>query len=240
MGDLPTYYRRSSRLDRAVTTDNISASNIDLRNLISALDRRTFSHNSPRSTRVISHAINHPGEIFAPTDPYSFCSIQHPCEDEWDARYTLFTHYSNQIVRQIYSHFLLKLPSIYFTRISRVFKEAKISGEDIDNLTVMSASRDVEVFEERWTEFVGLLVEEWKTLNIISALLLPYVKAYSFFLDLDLIFIAQSHFDSAANRRCCKSRRNKDHRILVTVVRPHEPYLWLPIHNQVRFDEKHA
>ena len=42
--------------------------------------------------------------------------------------------YWKEIVRQIYRHLLLRLPSLYFNRVGRVFQEARISKPDLELL----------------------------------------------------------------------------------------------------------
>jgi len=42
--------------------------------------------------------------------------------------------YWEQIIRQIYSHLLLRLPSLYFNRVGRVFQEARMSKPDLELL----------------------------------------------------------------------------------------------------------
>ena len=43
-------------------------------------------------------------------------------------------NYWKEIVRQIYRHLLLRLPSLYFNRVGRVFQEARISKPDLELL----------------------------------------------------------------------------------------------------------
>ncbi len=64
---------------------------------------------------------------------------------------------------------------MYFTRLSRIFRNAKFGGIDIKMLEVNGTSQAITDFEGLWDGFVEILVKEWKTLNIISALLLSYV-----------------------------------------------------------------
>ena len=42
--------------------------------------------------------------------------------------------YWKEIIRQIYRHLLLRLPSLYFNRVGRVFQEARMSKPDLDLL----------------------------------------------------------------------------------------------------------
>ena len=40
-------------------------------------------------------------------------------------------HYIDQIFRQLYRHLLLRIPSMYFTRVSRVFKDSGVSRREL-------------------------------------------------------------------------------------------------------------
>ncbi|PPR00865.1 hypothetical protein CVT24_000317 [Panaeolus cyanescens] len=97
--------------------------------------------------------------------------------------------------RQIYLHLLLRLPSLYFTRVTRIFQEAEVSILDIKEGILQTArqrdlptdiadawafeppvsSKPYERLNETWTAFIDSLLKEWKTLNIISVLLLTAI-----------------------------------------------------------------
>ncbi|KAF8066496.1 hypothetical protein FPV67DRAFT_1495041 [Lyophyllum atratum] len=118
---------------------------------------------------------------------------------------TLFPSTSNYILaflfdtlpRQIYLHFLLTLPSLYFSRVARIFEDAELSMPDIKKMAVVSAKQWKEGsttmvhaqwnfepsivsphfsnLKSSWEHFIDSLIKEWKTLNIISALLLSAI-----------------------------------------------------------------
>jgi len=102
--------------------------------------------------------------------------------------------------RQIYLYFLLFLPSIYYSRVARIFTDAQLSVYEIDKCILDEAverdsyvissvgrpagrrlRRHVEVWspygdlEQAWQSFIDSLLREWNTLNIISGLLLTSV-----------------------------------------------------------------
>ncbi|KAG6895038.1 hypothetical protein C0992_003426 [Termitomyces sp. T32_za158] len=109
--------------------------------------------------------------------------------------------------RQIYLYFLLTLPSLYFSRVARVFENAELSIPKIKDM-VISATNDCEYqspsearmlstwqtphfpasppfnsqvvarFKTSWEQFVDSLMEEWKTLNLVSVLLLSSIIFY--------------------------------------------------------------
>lgn len=89
---------------------------------------------------------------------------------------------------QIDLFLLLRLPSLYFSRVSRLFEDANLSLPDIQRMAVINgdsmASWRPEVtdlpprlrqFKMSWEGFIDALLQEWKTQNVISALMLSYV-----------------------------------------------------------------
>lgn len=165
---------------------------------------------SPRRFWPLSR-FSSPGEPWVPRDPYQL-------RLQWDQlrrrRETVHKCW-DQLLRQLYRHFLLRLPSAYFTRVSKVFEEAELSkvevqkmieaskrarnrrlrrgvrqaqseshahrespGETIDfwpnerEWTTSVVSPSLQRFKQSWDEFMESLQKEWKTLNVVSALLL--------------------------------------------------------------------
>ncbi|KAF8883319.1 hypothetical protein CPB84DRAFT_1850966 [Gymnopilus junonius] len=94
---------------------------------------------------------------------------------------------------QIYLHFLLRLPSLYFSRVARIFEEADLTLPEIKKMALETASQgkanffDFQVLElqnvppeyERlkstWEAFIDSVMREWKTFNLISVLLLSAI-----------------------------------------------------------------
>jgi len=77
------------------------------------------------------------------------------------------------VPRQLYLHFLLRLPMFYFSRVARVFEEANMTMQEIKEMAV--AHVDTGPVMLNWQSLVDSLLKEWETLNIVSALLLSYV-----------------------------------------------------------------
>ncbi|KAG2153506.1 uncharacterized protein EDB93DRAFT_220268 [Suillus bovinus] len=111
--------------------------------------------------------------------------------------------------RQIYLHLLLRLPSLYFSRIARIYQDAELSRPDIQRLidacasqvqnpssspippgahyhpqpalpladewTSNNVSPALIRFKHSWEAFIDSLLREWKTLNLVSALLLSAI-----------------------------------------------------------------
>ena len=94
--------------------------------------------------------------------------------------------------RQLYLHFLLRLPYMYYSRVTRIFEEAEMSMPQIKKGILEAAiqlkepvadawnlepveSVQYSRLQDMWQSFIDSLMREWKTLNIISVLLLSYV-----------------------------------------------------------------
>ena len=95
------------------------------------------------------------------------------------------------IPNQVYLCMMLRIPAFYFGRVARLFEGGGLRTEDIRYMIATShvqrmrlesesesndpalAMRPVlRAFMIRWDQFISILVEDWKTLNLISALLL--------------------------------------------------------------------
>ncbi len=82
----------------------------------------------------------------------------------------------------LYLHLLLRIPYLYFSRMNKIFSEAQLAIKEIKRMALWVGASDGDRphrsrnaylrLEARWKEFVDALMEEWKTLNMISALLL--------------------------------------------------------------------
>lgn len=101
--------------------------------------------------------------------------------------------------RSLYLHILLRLPSLYFSRVARIFEDAELSRPDMDRVVELCMSyRDLPArarsplpdpeswvppvvspalarFKRSWETFIEQLLREWKTLNLVSALLLSAI-----------------------------------------------------------------
>ncbi|KAG6900290.1 hypothetical protein C0993_000263 [Termitomyces sp. T159_Od127] len=88
--------------------------------------------------------------------------------------------------RQVYLHLLLRLPTFYWSRVARIFEEAEMTMPEIENVALQamgsitieqlhltgSAGANLKV---TWETFIDSLLREWKTLNIVSVLLLSAI-----------------------------------------------------------------
>ncbi|KIJ58850.1 hypothetical protein HYDPIDRAFT_101875, partial [Hydnomerulius pinastri MD-312] len=128
-----------------------------------------------------------------------------------DSRYFII----DTLPRQIYLHLLLRLPSLYFSRIARVYEDAQLGKPDLDRMiecyfgsrqqqqqqrprtssplppgahfhpgpllpfpeewTTANVPPALVRFKHSWEAFIDSLLREWKTLNLVSALLLSAI-----------------------------------------------------------------
>ena len=116
--------------------------------------------------------------------------------DTMQGRYRAAATFVGQTLpRQIYLHLLLRLPSLYFSRVARIFEEADLTLPEIKKMALETASRGLpstfdaltleagiaavppqyEKLKTTWEEFIDSIMREWKTFNIISVLLLSCV-----------------------------------------------------------------
>ncbi len=101
---------------------------------------------------------------------------------------------SKTMSHQIYLHALLRLPSLYFSRVARIFEEANLTLPDLKKMALTTKSHSFELtkrydgiaFEDgivnvppqfqilkaTWESFIDSIMREWKTFNIIAVLLL--------------------------------------------------------------------
>ncbi|KIY44695.1 hypothetical protein FISHEDRAFT_77314 [Fistulina hepatica ATCC 64428] len=117
-----------------------------------------------------------------------------PCgpAPDWKAIAILLT---DTLPRKFYLFLFLCLPSMYFSRVACVFRDAEVSRPDIERIVraADSSARDALPFPEDWAPpvvspalarfrhsweaFIDSLMREWKTLNLVSALLLSAIMS---------------------------------------------------------------
>ena len=163
-----------------------------------------FSRFFRRSNRTQSPANPRPFTAIYPqpfTEP--FTTIYPPMDPENDWHEAAVTFLLAALPKQMYLLLLLRLPSLYFSRVSRIFEEADMSLPEIKKMALETASQGLThefeiqmAFESptvppaykrltsTWESFIDSVMREWKTFNIISVLLLSYVTfncLYCFF-----------------------------------------------------------
>ena len=131
------------------------------------------------------HRLHSREEPFIPIDPFRFhIHLRSKAENQ-----SKLLQQGRLILIQVYSHLLLRLPSIYFSRVSRLFVEAEVSRPEVQILidgcargapfptewNSSTVSPSLVRFKLSWEDFIDTVTREWKTLNVVSALLLSYV-----------------------------------------------------------------
>ncbi|KAF8815767.1 hypothetical protein BYT27DRAFT_7155352 [Phlegmacium glaucopus] len=95
-----------------------------------------------------------------------------------------FEFMSVTVPRQMYLYILFRLPSLYFSRVGKIFEEANISVVETKRIALQTSSHLL--FEpsvspayakltSSWEFFIDSVTEEWKTFNVVSTLLLAAV-----------------------------------------------------------------
>ena len=172
-----------------------------------SLSRSPRRYRNPQVTTASSpHAHRHPE-----TKPYIESATNIAQEELLDPTHSnetaplstyILVFFIDTLPRQVYLHLMLRLPSLYFSRVTRIFEDAEMSMPEIKKMALEAASqwkdpvRHLIIFEPQaishphadlqnsWQSFIDSLMMEWKTLNIVSVLLLSYVFSFSLhFLD---------------------------------------------------------
>jgi hypothetical protein len=92
-----------------------------------------------------------------------------------------FKFMSITVPRQMYLYILFRLPSLYFSRVGKIFEEANISVGETKRIALQASSHLLfepsahEKLTSSWEFFIGSVTEEWKTFNVVSTLLLAFV-----------------------------------------------------------------
>ncbi|RDB30107.1 hypothetical protein Hypma_013948 [Hypsizygus marmoreus] len=92
--------------------------------------------------------------------------------------------------RQLYLHLLLRLPWLYWSRVARIFEEARMAVPEIKKMALENVRQGIDPMalngpytmsplyanlKVTWEGFIDSLLKEWKTLNIVSVLLLTAI-----------------------------------------------------------------
>ncbi|KAG6836331.1 hypothetical protein H0H93_009081 [Arthromyces matolae] len=97
-----------------------------------------------------------------------------------------FNFFFDSLPRAIYLNFLLRLPSLYFSRVAHIFEEADMTMPEIENMAYKAtgtiaitqfawSSPAVTNLKVTWEAFIDSLLREWKVFNIVSVLLLSAI-----------------------------------------------------------------
>lgn len=94
----------------------------------------------------------------------------------------IITFLTSILPHQAYLHCLLRLPYMYFSRVTHIFENANLTFEEMKDMALQINANNkrppLEMpkgylrLKKSWEHFIDNLMREWKTLNIISGLLL--------------------------------------------------------------------
>jgi hypothetical protein len=92
----------------------------------------------------------------------------------------IFTFLFDTFPRQLYLSALLYLPTLYYTRVTRILEDAEQMIPAVRKLYSSNSPQQetasfIASFKVSWELFVDSIMREWNTLNIVSVLLLSYV-----------------------------------------------------------------
>ncbi|RDB16432.1 hypothetical protein Hypma_002755 [Hypsizygus marmoreus] len=99
------------------------------------------------------------------------------------------------VLRLAYHWMFLQIPMFYFTRVTRIFKEVRLSTDDLTKKVIQTLVNQetqgqrlgtrayfididdpqVSNLKTLWESFIDSLMREWKTLNIVSVLLMSAI-----------------------------------------------------------------
>jgi hypothetical protein len=88
----------------------------------------------------------------------------------------IYTFITYTVPKEIYLHFLFRFPSFYHSRVSRIFEDLDRLSTRIEDVETADPegsviSSNTSSFRNAWEELINSLLNEWKTLSVISALL---------------------------------------------------------------------
>ena len=137
----------------------------------------------PRSIPDPTHTIKH--EYPIPPTPQA-----HPHHHSPNLTTYIFAFLLDTLPRQIYLNLMLRLPHLYFTHVIRIFEDAEMSMPEIKKMALEANNylKDATIskalhresgfgsprydnLSKSWGTFIDSLMREWKTMNIISVLL---------------------------------------------------------------------
>jgi len=156
------------------------------------------------------------------------------------------------VPRQLYLHFLLRLPYFYFSRVARIFEEAEMSMLEIKEMGNANVDQHQHNFIEfpqtvymgphmlklkaSWEGFIDSVLREWKTLNIISVLLLSYVFGSGGLHY--LLMLEQGHSHNFTDSRCRKRSPNAKLCTFFSHMCLDESVVWVHVYYPFRDYEK--
>ncbi|KLO13844.1 hypothetical protein SCHPADRAFT_873568 [Schizopora paradoxa] len=180
-------FSRSSSLRKLVHVMNPSSSNIST--------RVNCSPNIPSSGFAEAVLGNkHVSDPFQTHDPHiPRRNRRTPStigrDDETPRNYRALSLIYNEALVEVYRHLLFRLPTMYHSRVTQLIYDAEVSKPEMELLFQtlskgVSYSEDwspssetpaLKKFKHNWDVFITQVMQEWKTLNVVSALLLSAI-----------------------------------------------------------------
>ena len=71
----------------------------------------------------------------------SYAESYHSISSEESKSALVITFVAKTMPREVYLHFLLRLPSLYFSRVARIFEEADLTLPEIKKMALETASQ---------------------------------------------------------------------------------------------------
>jgi hypothetical protein len=135
--------------------------------------------------RPVRDPIKHEHPIPSAPEP----PLVHPHRYSPSLMACIFAFLLDTLPRQIYLNLMLRLPQLYFSHVIRIFEDAEMSMPEIKKMALGAnnylkdpttskilesgfASPRYDNLSRSWRAFIDSLMKEWKTMNIISVLLL--------------------------------------------------------------------
>ena len=141
------------------------------------------ANNPPSVWLQISRFIRLPYDLIRGLADQARPGTDDPDETEGPGKTAIFV----TLPKVFYLYLLLRLPSLYFGRVARIFEEADLSLPEIKQMALETAvqgqcdfhamerstlSPQYERLKVTWQSFIDDVMREWQTFNLISVLLL--------------------------------------------------------------------
>ena len=108
-----------------------------------------------------------------------------------------------------------------------------------DEWTPTSVSPSLFRFKHSWETFIDSLIREWKTLNVVSALLSSYVSPISL-IEPKLTIFGQSDRQHLSSSGGCKRSYHQKSGVDFSGLRSHESVVWVHVYRAFCNDEKYV
>jgi hypothetical protein len=108
-----------------------------------------------------------------------------------------------------------------------------------DEWTPTSVSPSLFRFKHSWETFIDSLIREWKTLNVVSALLSSYVSLNSL-IEPELTFVGQRDYKHLSSPGSLKRSYHQEFGVDLSGLRANESVVWVHVYRAFCNHEKHV